>query len=312
MRQLLLIYLLALPILVFSKPKLYVQTFGQPKATPIIFLHGGPGYNAASFEQTTALALANQGFYVVVYDRRGEGRSEEMEAQYTWEESLADLNHLYQQLKLKKAILLGHSFGGMLGIQYAQQYPKKVQGLVLVGAPVHLSATFENIRARCTTIYEAKEDATNLYYMSLLKDMNPASMEYASYCFAHAMQNGFYSPASPSEEAQQLYALFATNPILKEHASKMTQKAPLGFWKQEQYTSTDLTPNLQQVITHKVPVLGLYGQEDGLFSKAQVEQLGQIIGFPQLHYWENCSHNVFIDQQSLFLSTLQNWCKTHE
>lgn len=312
MKQLLFLLLFCLPSLAFCQSKLYIQTFGKAKATPIIFLHGGPGYNGASFEQTTAQALADQGFYVVVYDRRGEGRSGDLEAQYTWEESRADLNQLYQQLKLKKAILLGHSFGGMLGIQYAQQHPKKVQGLVLVGAPLHLLATFEHIRERCTAIYEAKEDAVNLYYMSLLKNMNPKSMEYASYCFAHAMQNGFYSPASPSEEAQQLYALFNTDPILQQYASKMTQQAPLGFWKKEQYTSLDLTPQLQAILDKNIPVLGLYGQEDGLYSKAQIQQLGQLLGSSQLHYWENCSHNVFIDQQGLFLSTLQNWCKSHE
>ena len=33
---------------------LYIKTFGKPDAKPIIFLHGGPGYNCASFERTTA------------------------------------------------------------------------------------------------------------------------------------------------------------------------------------------------------------------------------------------------------------------
>jgi hypothetical protein len=32
---------------------------------------GGPGYNCAGFEVSTAQELANNGFYVIVYDRRG-------------------------------------------------------------------------------------------------------------------------------------------------------------------------------------------------------------------------------------------------
>jgi hypothetical protein len=31
---------------------------------------GGPGYNCGGFEVSTAQELANNGFYVIVYDRR--------------------------------------------------------------------------------------------------------------------------------------------------------------------------------------------------------------------------------------------------
>lgn len=286
---------------------LYVQTFGDAHQPALIFLHGGPGYNSASFEATTAQRLSEEGFYVVVYDRRGEGRSERLPAEFTVEQSLADLHQLYRQLHLKKAVLLGHSFGGMLATLYAERYPKRVKGMVLIGAPMELSATFANIRARCTAIYKEKEDATNLYYMGLLEKMDPASIDYASYCFAHALQNGFYSPASPSPEASALYHKFASDPLLQQYGSKMTREAPLGFWKKEQYTTFNVLPHLETVLQQKTPVLALYGQEDGLFSEAQIQQLETFVGTAQLYYWKNCSHNVYIDQQSLFITTLKNW-----
>ena len=34
--------------------EIYTKTFGNSKNKPIIFLHGGPGYNSVSFEATTA------------------------------------------------------------------------------------------------------------------------------------------------------------------------------------------------------------------------------------------------------------------
>ncbi|MGH1336762.1 MAG: alpha/beta fold hydrolase [Aureispira sp.] len=312
MKQFLLFLLCYCSALVATSQSLYVNTFGNPKDQPLIFLHGGPGYNSVAFEQTTAQALAKQGFYVVVYDRRGEGRSVTLEADFTWEQSIKDLQQLYRQLHLKKAILLGHSFGGMLATLYAEQYPKRVQGIVLMGAPLNMQTTFEHIRTRCTAIYEEKEDAVNLYYMSLLKDMDKRSMDYASYCFAHAMQNGFYSPSTPSEEATTLYQLFRTDPVLQQYAAQMTKEAPSGFWKNEQYTTLDLHNNLTTVLQHQVPVLGLYGQEDGLFSPQQVQQLEQLIGNKNLYYWANCSHNVFIDQQTLFFNTLTTWLTAYE
>ncbi|MFK7983344.1 MAG: alpha/beta fold hydrolase [Saprospiraceae bacterium] len=84
---------------------LYVKTFGNSTATPIIYLHGGPGYNSAYFEATTAEKLATEGFFVILYDRRGEGRSEKMTANFTFQETIADLYSLYQAYKIEKAIL---------------------------------------------------------------------------------------------------------------------------------------------------------------------------------------------------------------
>jgi len=303
--------LFTLPVLL-SAQSIYTKTYGNPKNQAVVFLHGGPGYNAAAFEGTTAEALAKDGFYVIVYDRRGEGRSSDDNATFTFEETFTDLNSIYKKFKLKKAVLIGHSFGGIVATLFAEQYPKKVQSLVLVGAPLDLQATFNTIINRATEIYITKEDKTNLYYMNLLQTMDKNSMEYASYCFTHAMQNGFYSPKNPSSAATAIYATFRTEPLLIEHGSKMTYKAPQGFWKNEQYTSLNIYPNLQTVLQQETPVFGLYGKEDGLFSVAQIENLEQILGENKLLYLDNCSHNVFIDQQNTFILALKNWTATHE
>lgn len=300
-----------LPILL-SAQSVYSKAYGNPKDPAVLFLHGGPGYNSAAFEGTTATVLANNGFYVIVYDRRGEGRSDDDHAAFTFEETFKDLKQLYKKFKLRKAILIGHSFGGLVATLYAEQYPKKVQALILVGAPMNLQETFSHIIDHSTQIYEEKEDQGNLYYMNLLHKMDKNSMEYASYCFTHAMQNGFYSPKNPSAEAAAIYATFSTTPLLIEQASKMTYKAPQGFWKNEHYTSLDLNNNLQKVLQQKTPVFGLYGKEDGLFSTAQVEKLEQMLGTDHLLYFDNCSHNVFIDQQSSFIRALKKWTATHE
>lgn len=292
---------------------LYVQTFGKSTDPALFFLHGGPGYNCASFEGTIAPRLANAGFYVVVYDRRGEGRSPDPNATYTLAQSLEDLRLLYKQLDLQQALLVGHSFGGFVATLFAAQYPQQVRGLVLVSTPPNLQATFEHIRARCTAIYETQGDATNLYYMRLLADMDSHSMEYASYCFAHAIQNGFYHPSQPLAEAQTLYQQLATHPTLQPYVTQMTGEAPIGFWKNDRYTSMDLVPYLQNVLKQQTPILGLYGQEDGLLAPTQIVELTNLIGPKQMHHWDHCSHSVFIDRPLLFVQTISNyWSSNHE
>ncbi|MDR0262347.1 MAG: alpha/beta hydrolase [Sphingobacterium sp.] len=54
---------------------IYSKSYGQRKDPAIIFIQGGPSGNSTLFAGTTAETLASKGFYVIVYDRRGEGRS---------------------------------------------------------------------------------------------------------------------------------------------------------------------------------------------------------------------------------------------
>lgn len=288
---------------------LYTKAFGQAQNPVLIFLHGGPGYNCANFEATTAQKLADQGFYVIVYDRRGEGRSSNVSAKFNFQETFADLQTLYQRFKINRASLIGHSFGGIVAALFAEKHPEKVQAIFFVGAPISMQATFKNIIKRSKKIYQTKKDQTNLQYIDLLEKMDTSSLNYSSYCFMHAMQNGFYRPQNISTEAKTIYGRFKSNEILKKHAAKMTYQAPQGFWKNEHYTTLDLTQTIKKLRAKKMKLYGLYGKDDGLFSPQQVFALRDIIGKNKLAYFDDCSHNVFIDQQSRFITHIQQWLK---
>ncbi len=286
---------------------IYLKTFGKSTHPAMIFLHGGPGYNSANFEYTTAQKLADAGFFIIVYDRRGEGRSPDAKAAFTFKETFQDLNRIYTQYKLKQATLLGHSFGGVVATLFAERYPQKIQALVLVGAPMALQETFRTILKRVKKIYQAQNDQTRLQYVDRIEQMDKKSLQYSSYCFIQAMQNGFYAPKKVTDEAKSIYVQFGTNALLKKYAQQMSYAAPQGFWKNEQYTTLDLTKPLERLKTKKLPIFGLYGQEDGLYSAQQVEKLAKLIGKENLMYYENCSHSVFIDQQSKFIQALKKW-----
>jgi proline iminopeptidase len=181
--------------------------------------------------------------------------------------------------------------------------------VILVGAPVSLQETFKNIISRSKSLYQAKNDHVNLNYISMLENMDTSSIQYSSFCFRHAMQNGFYSPKTPTAEAKNLYALFRTDTLLTKYASQMSFEAPQGFWENEKYTTIDLTKNLQSLKKKQMKIYGLFGKDDGLFSEQQVTGLQEIIGSSNLKYLDNCSHNVFIDQQIQFIDAVMTWAK---
>ena len=301
--------ILILATVVAEGQSIYTKTFGNSEDKAIIFLHGGPGYNCANFEATTAQHLADNGFFVIVYDRRGEGRSKDANAKFTFNETFNDLNDIYKKYKLTKSTLIGHSFGGVVATLFAETNPKKVQSIILVGAPVSLQTTFKNIVAKSKIIYQSKKDSVNLNYISMLENMDTTSIEYGSYCFGHAMQNGFYTPKNPTSEAKSLYSTFRTDTLLKKYASQMSYQAPQGFWKNEKYTTIDLTNNLESLKKKKIKIFGLYGKDDGLYSAQQVTDLQKQIGTNNLKYFDSCSHNVFVDQQLQFIEAVKMWTK---
>lgn len=307
MKKTFILFTLLAVTFIANSQEVYTKTFGNSKSIPIIFLHGGPGYNAVSFEATTAQKLADSGFYVIIYDRRGEGRSEDKNAKFTFQETFDDLNAIYKKFNLKKATLIGHSFGGIIATLYAEKYSENINSVILVSAPLSLQETFKTIIKSAKIIYETKQDNINLNYLNILENMDTSSIEYSSYCFTHAMQNGFYATKNPNDLAKNIYASFKTDTLLSKYASKMDYIAPQGFWKNEKYTSINLSENLKNLKSKKLKIYGLFGKDDGLYSMEQIEKTESIIGSTNTKYLENCSHNVFIDQQKIFIDTLKKW-----
>src|SRR5262245_19963784 len=70
-------------------------------------------------------------FRVTAYDLRGHGASEAPAANYTSADMAADLRKLHSALKLGPALLVGHSFGGVIAMHAALLHPDMVRGIVL-------------------------------------------------------------------------------------------------------------------------------------------------------------------------------------
>lgn len=301
--------LFILSTIVVNSQTIYSKAFGNPNDKPIIYLHGGPGYNSVSFEITTAKKLSEKGFYVIIYDRRGEGRSPDENAKFTFTETFDDLNLIYNKFNLKSATLIGHSFGGIIAILYTEKYPNKINSIILASTPLSMQETFLTILKSSKAIYKSKKDTVNLNYINMLEKMDKSSIEYSSYCFRHAMQNGFYYPKEPTKEAINIYSKFKTNTLLLKYGSRMTFEGSKGFWENEKYTMLYLKENLLKIFENNTPIFGLYGKDDGLFSKNQTSKIESIIGENNFEYLNNCSHNPFIDQQTIFINLLIKWVK---
>ncbi|MGY0035615.1 alpha/beta fold hydrolase [Pedobacter sp. NJ-S-72] len=144
------------------------------------------------FEGTTAQKLADKGFYVIVYDRRGEGRSSDPDAKLTYEEAFNDLNRIYKEYGLKKASLIGFSFGGLVTIQYAEKYPQNINAIVLTSALISQQQTYNHILNEVKKSYTQRGDTNQLKRVSQIANLDKNTANYRKECFDIAGENGFF------------------------------------------------------------------------------------------------------------------------
>ena len=106
----------------FGGFKTWYQTAGDLRSrAPLVLLHGGPGIPGNSYAQLMADLADSRP--VVRYDQLGCGRSDRPNDPSLWrvETFLDELAALRDALALDDIHLLGHSWGGMLGIEYLAQ-----------------------------------------------------------------------------------------------------------------------------------------------------------------------------------------------
>ncbi len=98
---------------------------------PVVFLHAGVADRRMWAEQLRG--LADEGYHVIAYDRRGYGETETPDVPFN---HLVDLEAVLDRLSIHAAILVGSSLGGGLAIDFALEHPERTIGLVLVGTAI--------------------------------------------------------------------------------------------------------------------------------------------------------------------------------
>lgn len=102
-----------------------------PNGRVAVLLHG-KNFCAATW-QGTITALIGVGYRVIAPDQIGFCKSTKPpHYQFTFQQLAANTHALLASLGVSRAIVAGHSTGGMLGIRYALMYPDDVERLVLV------------------------------------------------------------------------------------------------------------------------------------------------------------------------------------
>ncbi len=105
---------------------------GDPRGTPAVFLHGGPG---AGYSASHRGLFDPARYNVMLFDQRGCGRSTPhagLEANTT-QHLVADIERLRVLAGVDRWLVFGGSWGSSLALAYAETHPERVSALVLRG-----------------------------------------------------------------------------------------------------------------------------------------------------------------------------------
>jgi len=110
--------------------KVWYRVVGTGNATPLVLLHGGPGFSSDYLTRLNALADERP---VVFYDQLGAGKSERPKDRSLWtmERFVTELAAIREKLGLKQVHILGHSWGTMLLMDYMLTKPAGVHSLIM-------------------------------------------------------------------------------------------------------------------------------------------------------------------------------------
>jgi len=106
-------------------------------APAIVLTHGLAATGATWAGQVAELSKSHR---VVTWDLRGHGRSPSPSGDCRLSDLASDLRDILDAAQIEQAVVLGHSAGGVIAMQFALDHPARCAGLVLVGTASECNA----------------------------------------------------------------------------------------------------------------------------------------------------------------------------
>ena len=253
--------------------KLKYKTYGS--GDPIIILHGlfGLGDNW----RTIARMLEND-FQCILVDLRNHGRSPH-DPLMNYSVMADDMHELMLDLDLDDAILLGHSMGGKVAMQFATTFPELTEKLIVVDIapkqyPPHHDEVTEAIEAIDPTSIQTRSEAEEILRRYLGQDED-------------------------------------TIQFLMKNLSRLPEK---GFaWKANMPGIIAAYEHLMQDITIMHPYLGptlfIAGERSKYVTESDMASIRHIFPEAELEIIPNAGHWVHADNPEKFAQTLLQFLK---
>ncbi|HEY3786043.1 MAG TPA: proline iminopeptidase-family hydrolase [Steroidobacteraceae bacterium] len=257
---------------------------------PVLTLHGGPGFNHFYLECLEDF-LPQTGVRFWYYDQLGCGFSDTPTEQSLWrlDRYREEVEQVRRALGLERFVLYGHSWGGMLAMEYALRYPQHLSGLVI-----------SNMTASVAEYVK--------YAEVLVSRVPPAARAIIQ---RHRAARDYESPEYEKVLMQQIYARHFCRldpwpePLQRSMRTLNTKiyntmQGPDEFTIVGNLKDWDVWGRLHEI---KVPTLLIAARHDEM-SPEQIARMGSLIPHSRVVVCEGGSHMAMYDDQKAYFAAL--------
>lgn len=237
--------------------RLRVRIEGPASAPPIVLIHGF-SFSLETWDVWAAELAKN--YRVVRYDLSGHGLSfPDPARRYATQDRVRQLKRLLKHLHIRKAVLAGNSYGGLIAWNFAAQFPRHVDKLILIDSAAY---TINGVTDKPASVPPAMHD--------YLMKPTPAGVAYsASQIFAHPEK----LPPERLEFMRSMIARPQNGPALLAHLEQFTLPVP--------------DARLAQI---QAPTLILWGRADKVIPVAHADLLDAAIPRSKLIIYDDVGH----------------------
>ena len=294
-------------------PDIQLYRFSVGSGTPVLVIHGGPGFPPA--ETWKGVEPLSDRFQFYFYHQRGCGLSTkpfdrfesdnymqnmvQLDKTLGLTEQLADIERIRRILKTDKLILFGHSFGGFLASLYAREFPEHVDKMVLIAPAGMLRMPVED------SGFEALKD---LLPKDKQKEYEDYLARYLEFKTIFTRDETYLSSVSLEfvEYFKQAYKAQG----LKFPAGSESPVEWAGGWMVfAMYFSMgmkyDLRPEIAKI---EVPVLLLHGEKD-VFSVGSTREYESLLPQGEMKIIPQAAHFPFLEMPAEFSNMIKAYLK---
>jgi len=262
---------------------LHYREIGQ--GPPLIVLHGGPDFSYAYL--LPELDCLSNSFRLLYYDQRGRGLSAEgvSSEDVTLDSEMEDLEAVGTFFRLGSFALLGHSWGGVLAMEYAIRHPDHVSHLILMHpAPASQTdfATFQRARRETSSDPIAKMKA-----LAATAEYESGDIEVDADYYRHHFRATLPAPEDLERVVGRLRQ--GVTPEVVRTSREIENRLYEQTWDVPGY---DLLPKLKGL---RMPALVLHGERD-MIPRSCVERIATAIPGARFVVLERCGHFAYFER----------------
>lgn len=272
--------------------KVWTKRTGNNPKIKVLLLHGGPGGTHEYFEAFDSY-FPGQSIEYYFYDQLGSAYSDQPDQPELWTTArfVEEVEQVRQALHLDKSnfYLLGHSWGGILALEYALKYQQNLKGLII-------SDMIASIPAYNRYAHDVLMPAMDPQVLAQILALEKAK-KYDDPRYEQLLLTNFYTqhilrlPADqwPDPVNRSFAKLNKKIYIPMQGPSEMGASGTLEHW--------DRIADLPKIT---VPTLAIGAQYDTMEPK-EMERIAQSVQHGRYLYCPNGSHMAMYDDQKTYM-----------